>query len=195
MKRFLGILVLVAALTVPVVAAADQPTSADKSNAATECKALLRAEGTNNFIHAWGAQGKGKAYGKCVSSKAREEAQQRQQAQANAAKQCKSEQGMADNDFQTSHGGKTFAQYYGAKNANSAYGKCVSTQAKQLKAAADQKDQDTINAARWCRGQQTSDATAFKNSYKNFGACVSKKAHELTAQRQQQRQTGTTSGS
>ena len=185
MKHITGIVALAAALAVPVGALADQPTTTDKQNAAKECKALLKAEGTSNFTHAWGAKGKGRAYGKCVSSKAKEEATERQDAQKNAAKQCKAEKAMTDADFMASHGGKTFAQFYGAKNANSAYGKCVSTKAKQNKAEADQKDQNTINAARFCRGEQTKDSAAFKTTYKNFGACVSKKAHELNAQRQQ----------
>jgi hypothetical protein len=185
LKQITGIVALAVALAVPVGALADQPTTTDKSNAAKECKALLKAEGTSNFTHAWGAKGKGRAYGKCVSSKAKEEATERQDAKTNAAKQCKAEKAMSDADFQASHGGKTFADFYGAKNANSAYGKCVSTNAKKNKAAADQKDQDTINAAKFCRGQQTADSAAFKKNYKNFGACVSKRAHELNAQRQQ----------
>jgi hypothetical protein len=185
MKRITGIVALAAALALPVAAMGDEPTTTDKQNAAKECKSLLKAAGTSNFTHAWGAKGKGRAYGKCVSSKAKEEATERQQAHQNAAKQCKSEKAMTDADFQASHGGKTFAEFYGAKNANSAYGKCVSTNAKKNKAAADQKDQDTINAAKFCRGEQTKDSAAFKTTYKNFGACVSKKAHELNAQRQQ----------
>jgi hypothetical protein len=152
---------------------------------ATECKALLKAQGTTNFTHAWGAKGKGRAYGECVSWTAKQEAQQRQAAQSNAAKQCRAEKAMPDADFKAAHDGKTFAQTYGAKNANAAYGKCVSTKAKQYKAEADQQDQDKVTASKYCRGEQTKDAAAFKTTYKTFGACVSKKAHELTAQRKQ----------
>ncbi|HEX4718630.1 MAG TPA: hypothetical protein VH300_08880 [Thermoleophilaceae bacterium] len=185
MKRITGIVLLAAALALPVAAMGDQPSTTDKQNAAKECKALLKAEGTSNFKHAWGAKGKGRAYGKCVSSKSKEEATERQDAQTNAAKQCKSEKAMSDADFQAAHGGKTFADFYGAKNAHSAYGKCVSTNAKRNKAEADQKDQNTISAAKSCRGDQTKDSAAFKTTYKNFGACVSKQAHQLNAQRQQ----------
>jgi hypothetical protein len=189
MKRIIGLVALVAALAVPVMAAADQPTSTDKSNAAKQCKALLKAEGTSNFTHAYGSKGKGKAYGKCVSTKAKQQAAERQAAQSNAAKQCKAEKAMTDADFQAAHNGQTFAQFYGAKNASSAYGKCVSTNAKKNKAEADQKDQDTISAAKFCKGEQSK--PDFKTTYKTFGACVSKKAHELTAQRQQEQQTQT----
>src|SRR3954454_16793001 len=181
MKKITTVAALAAALAVPVAAIADEPTTTDKQNAAKECKALLKAQGTSNFTHAWGAKGKGKAYGKCVSSTAKKEAQQRQDAQSSAAKQCKAEKAMSDADFKAAHGGKTFAETYGAKNASSAYGKCVSTKAKQNKAEADQKDQDKVTASKSCRGEQTKDAAAFKTTYKNFGTCVSKKAHELNA--------------
>ena len=185
MKKITGIVAIAAALAVPVGALADQPTTTDKTNAAKECKSLLRAEGTANFNHAWGAHGKGKAYGKCVSAKAKEEATERQQAKTNAAQQCKSEQSLTDDQFKTAatHNGMTFAQFYGAKNAKSAYGKCVATHARQNKAAADQKDQDVISAAKFCKGQQSQ--ASFNTTYKTFGACVSKKAHELAAARQQ----------
>ena len=173
-------------MALPVAALADQPTSTDKTNAAKECKSLLKAAGTTNFTHAWGAKGKGKAYGKCVSSKAKEEAAERQAAKSNASKQCKAEEALTDDQFKAdaAHGGKTFAEFYGAKNANAAHGKCVSTKTKQNKEAADQKDQDTISASKFCKGEQAK--TEFKTTYKNFGACVSKKAHELNAARQQQ---------
>jgi hypothetical protein len=189
LKRITGIVALAAALAIPVAAAADQPTSTDKSNAAKECKALRTASGTANFNTMFGKNSKDKnAYGKCVSTKTRQEAAQRQAANSNAAKQCKSEQAQTDDTFMAAHEGKTFAQTYGAKNAKSAYGKCVSTKAKQNKAAADQKDKDTVSAAKFCKGQQSTDAATFKTTYKNFGQCVSKKAHELNAQRQQQQQ-------
>src|SRR3954452_15218283 len=141
---------MAAALAVPVAALADTPTTTDKQNAAKECKALLKAQGASNFTHAWGAKGKGRAYGKCVSSKAKEEAAEQKAAKSNAAKDCKAEKAMTDDQFKAdaAHGGKTFAEFYGAKNANSAYGKCVSTKAKQNKADADQKDQDRISAAK-----------------------------------------------
>ena len=187
MKRIIGTVALAAAMALPVAAVADQPTSTDKSNAAKECKSLLKAQGTTNFTHAWGAKGKGKAYGKCVSAKAKDEAAEQKAAKSNAAKDCKAEKAMADDQFKadTAHGGKSFAEFYGAKNANSAYAKCVSTKAKQNKEAADQKDQDTISASKFCKGEQGK--AEFKTTYKTFGACVSKKAHELDAARQQQK--------
>jgi hypothetical protein len=186
MRRLIMVAAVAAACAVPVIAGAATPNSTDKQNAAKLCKSLLKAEGTNNFTHAWGAHGKGRAYGKCVSAKARDEAQERQDAHDDAVKQCKAEDAMTDDAFKADHGGQTFAQFYGAKNDSSAFGKCVSTHAKENKAEADQEDQDTVNAARLCRGEQKSDPATFKSNYRNFGKCVSKKAHELTAQRKQQ---------
>jgi len=187
LKKITGVIAVVAACAVPVAALAET-TSTDKKNAAKECKALLKAEGTSNFTHAWGAKGKGRAYGKCVSSKAKEEARERQAAHSDSVKQCKAEDAMTDDAFKAEHGGQTFAQFYGAKNAKSAFGKCVSTHAKENKSEADQEDQDTVNAARLCRGEQKADAATFKSTYRNFGKCVSKKAHELTEQRKQEQQ-------
>jgi hypothetical protein len=194
LKRIIGVVAVAAAFAVPVVAVAnDQPTSTDKQNASQQCKALLKAAGKTNFAATWGKNANKKnAFGKCVSTMAKQEAQQRQDAQSNAAKDCKTEKAQSDADFQAAHNGQTFAQFYGAKNANSAYGKCVSTKAKQNKAEADQKDKDTVSAAKYCKGQQSQDAAGFKKTYRNFGACVSKKAHELNAQRQQEQQTQTT---
>lgn len=196
MKRITGIVALAVALAVPVAAGAVQPTKTDQNNAAKQCKSLLKAEGTSNFTHAWGAHGKGRAYGKCVSSYAKQNAENRKSEQSNAAKDCKTEQAQSDADFSAAHNGQTFAQFYGAKNAKSAYGKCVSTKAKQNKAEDQQQQKDTVNAAKACRAEQQQDAAAFKTNYRNFGKCVSKKAHELNAQRQQQQQqTQTPSGS
>ncbi len=194
MKRIIGTVALAAALAVPVMAIADEPTSTDKSNAAKECKALRAAAGNANFAATWGKNAnKRNAFGKCVSKMAKDEAAERQAAQSNAAKDCKAEKAQTDADFMAAHNGQTFAQFYGAKNANSAYGKCVSTHAKQNKSESDQKDQDTVSAAKYCKGEQTKDAAAFKQTYRNFGACVSKKAHELNAQREQERETQTQS--
>ena len=55
---------------------------------------------------------------------------------ANAVSACRAEQ--ADTAFADSHGGKTFDQFYGTgKNGNNAFGKCVSSKAKESNAAAD----------------------------------------------------------
>jgi hypothetical protein len=90
-------------------------------NAAKECK----AEGL-----------KGKAFGKCVSGKAKSELSEDNADKVNAAKECKAEQ--ADPNFAATHDGKTFDQFYGTNTPNpkgkgagkNAFGKCVSSKAK-----------------------------------------------------------------
>jgi hypothetical protein len=180
---------LVAVLAVPAAAVAQEPTRTDKTNAAKECKALLKAAGSKaNLASTLGLKvnkNAKNAYGKCVSKLAREEAAERKSAQSNASKDCKAEAAMTDDQFKAdpAHQGKTFAEFYGAKNAKSAHGKCVSTKAKQNKTEADQKDQDRVSASKFCKGEQSK--PEFKTTYRNFGACVSKKAHELNAARKQ----------
>ncbi len=69
------------------------------------------------------------AFGKCVSAKMRAKSRADRQATMNAAKTCKAQQ--ADPNFAATHGGQTFAQFYGTNaNDRNAYGKCVSTLAK-----------------------------------------------------------------
>jgi hypothetical protein len=90
-------------------------------SAAKECK----AEGL-----------KGKAFGKCVSKKAKKDLSEDNADKVNAAKECKAER--ADPLFADSHGGMTFDEFYGTNNPNpkskgkgkNAFGKCVSGKAK-----------------------------------------------------------------
>ena len=91
------------------------------SNAAKECK----ADGLT-----------GKAFGKCVSGKAKDDLSEDNADKVNAAKECKAEQ--ADPNFAASHEGKTFDEFYGTNTPNpkgkgggkNAFGKCVSGKAK-----------------------------------------------------------------
>ncbi len=83
-------------------------------NAAKECK----AEGA-----------KGKAFGKCVSGKAKDKLSEDRAETVNAAKQCEAER--ADPAFADSHDGESFQEFYGTnKNGKNAFGKCVSGKAK-----------------------------------------------------------------
>jgi hypothetical protein len=114
------------------------------SNAAKECKAeraqtdeeFGAAHGGKTFAEQYGSGKNGKnAYGKCVSQKAHEnkaEAAQENKDELSAAKQCKAEKAQSDEEFGAAHGGKTFAQQYGTnKNGKNAFGKCVSSKAKE----------------------------------------------------------------
>ena len=119
-------------------------TGESGKNAAKACKAeqadanFASTHGGKSFSDFYGTsangnghgQGKGNAFGKCVSSKARDTTDDENGAELNAAKQCKAQR--SDASFATSHGGKSFSDYYGTNaNKKNAFGKCVSGRAKQ----------------------------------------------------------------
>jgi Mg-chelatase subunit ChlI len=170
---------LATALTLTAVAGATQPSQTNEKNAAKYCKALRASAGKDNFKAMFG--GKKNAYGKCVSRAAKKDQKQEQTAKTNAAQQCKAEQGQDP---------QAFSQKYGTnKNGKNAYGKCVSQHAKQNKAAADQTDQNDVDAAKECRAEQSQDPQAFSQKYgtnankKNaFGKCVSQKSDQKDEQ-------------
>jgi hypothetical protein len=127
------------AAAVAGTAVADTPTSTETSNAAKYCKALRTSSGSPEaFASAVRAVVGAKkvtvknAYGKCVSNQAKNNAEDSDQAHANAAKDCKAEKAQSDEEFAAAHGGKTFSQQYGTnKNGKNAFGKCVSSKAKE----------------------------------------------------------------
>jgi hypothetical protein len=90
---------------------------------------------------------------------------------------------VADAAFPGTHGGKTFAEFYGSgqagKQGSNAFGKCVSSKAKALD---QQQQQATITAAKTCKAERTKlGPTEFTKNYGGhsnaFGKCVSKTAH------------------
>jgi hypothetical protein len=189
-KLLLTCAVLVAAIA-PTAASAADPTPSDFKNGAHYCKALKKASGAN-FASMFGS--KKNAYGKCVSSTARTQAdkdeKQAAEAKTNAAKECKAERD--DAGFAAAHGGKTFEHFYGTnKNGKNAYGKCVSAKAKQDKAEADDEDaakqDDRVTAAKQCKAAKKSDADQFADDYGShrnaFGKCVSRTAKTLAGDR------------
>jgi hypothetical protein len=107
-----------------------EETTAHK-NAAKACKAERDADPVA-FQENYGAKGNGKnAYGKCVSTKAKEkkaemdaEDEQEVEARKNAAKECAAER--------RDMGPDAFAEAYG--NERNAFGKCVSSKAKEAQA-------------------------------------------------------------
>jgi hypothetical protein len=174
MRKTLLLIVVLALSVVPAALAVDQPSP---TSLAQRCNAQRTTMGTIAFNQLYGENAKGRsAFGKCVSRLARSD----QQNTTNASKACDAEQN--DTNFAATHGGKTFAQFYGAnKNDGNAFGKCVSQKAH---AAAQAQQQATTNAARDCRAEQKTNPTAFKNTYGTnankanaFGKCVSQKAH------------------
>jgi len=100
----------------------------------------------------------------------------------NAAKDCIAERDAAN--FASTHGGKTFDQYYGTNGDNgngkgaekgngngNAFGKCVSSKANGK--TAEQQTAQT-NAAKKCRTPELKAliGVGTGKQYKNFGACV-----------------------
>lgn len=122
-----------ALLAVPAGASADQPTKGDRSNAAQECRAERGSSDATRdaFRDKYGTNANGRnAFGKCVSKRARDEAQERKSAERkHAAKRCAAERKEI--------GAAAFAEKYGTnKNKRNAFGKCVSKTVKAKQAPA-----------------------------------------------------------
>ena len=174
MKRLI-IPIAVAALLAPVAATAADPPGQAQTNAARACKALRTSMGAAAFNRAFGANASDRnAYGKCVARLAKLE----QQNIDSANSTCQAEQ--ADATFAASHGGKTFAQFYGTnENGNNAFGMCVSQKAK---AKTETLEQQTVSAAKACKAEMKADPAVFRRKYGKsrtlanaYGKCVSAK--------------------
>jgi hypothetical protein len=159
----------VLALCVPAFALATPPSPADKAAAAKQCATERSSMGSDAFKALYGTNAnKSNAYGKCVSKLA----QQNEQAQSNAAAQCRSERSADPAAFATKYGS--------GKNHANAFGKCVSGKAK---ASEDARVASTDNAAKACSAERKADPAAFKAKYGTnanksnaFGKCVSSKS-------------------
>jgi hypothetical protein len=184
MKRITLAIGLVALLALPALAAAKPPVEREHLQAAhAQCKTERgKTKATREAFKA-----KYHSMSRCVRQNAAEEAAEEETAHKNASKECKAE--AADPGFATdpAHGGKTFAEFYGANgNGKNAHGKCVSTKAKAKKAEMDAEDAEEVedfkNAAKTCAGERRSLGTsAFADKYGTnpnkrnaFGKCVSK---------------------
>jgi hypothetical protein len=186
MRKILTIACTAAALAAPALA---QGSTDPATNAAKFCKQLQTASGGKHsatfasavrtmFPNASNVTTTN-AYGKCVSSKTRENktetARAHQQAQKNAAKTCKQQQTSDPAGFATQWGTKS-----------NAYGKCVSSTARaQEQQSAQQQqadDQNTVNAAKKCKAQRRDDAAGFATQWGTkrnaFGKCVSTTAKQ-----------------
>jgi ABC-type transporter MlaC component len=178
MKTITAISCLALALVLPAGAVAKvHPDKGDKRAAKAECKTLRG--NTDATREAFRTQFR--SFAACVRRTAVEEAQEEQSAHKNAAKECKAER-EAD--------AAAFADKYGTSaNKRNAFGKCVSTKAKEKEAAADEQDQEDAaefkNAAKECAAEREADAAAFADKYGTnankrnaFGKCVSSKDSE-----------------
>lgn len=159
--------VVLAAVIAPAAALGAAPSGDAAKNANASCAALRARMGPSAFTQAYGT------FGQCVSRFAQLE--QRNVASAQAS--CEALQ--ADPTFPATHGGKTFAQYYGTgKDRSNAFGKCVSAFAK---ASSQAEQQGRLNPAQTCRASRTQMGTgtfnrtygANANDRNAFGKCVS----------------------
>jgi len=174
MKSRILIAAALVLLVVPAASFAGTPNGQDRANGARACRALRDSMGTELFRQTYGTaqSNRRNAFGRCVSQWARSEQHNR----ISARSACNTER--SDPNFAASHDGKTFAEFYGTgPQHKNAFGKCVSSKAK---AASQEAQQATTNAARQCKAERALDVPAFRAKYgKNandrnaFGKCVS----------------------
>jgi hypothetical protein len=156
--------------TTPTTQAPTIPSA--KSLALQACKDA-RSKDASLFKTTYGST----ALGQCV----RRINTHAQSALNSAAKQCKAWQNDPTG-FASTHNGSTFNQVYGTNTkakgngaGSNAYGKCVSSLAKQK---VNSQEKATMSAAKQCKTSRNSDPTTFASTYGStkhaFGACVSK---------------------
>ena len=124
--RFFVTGALAVCLAAPATALAGEPTETDKTNAAKECK----AEGSKYK----------NAFGKCVSSRAKDEQAKRKSAKSKASRECRAERAEL--------GVEAFRAKYGTERSKgrNAFGKCVSQHAKKHRKAADRADRKEMRS-------------------------------------------------
>jgi hypothetical protein len=173
MKRLIPLIVAAVAVMAPAAYAAEG--GGKGKSPAQFCKAELATLGAANFksLYSPGSSSQN-AFGKCVSKHARDAAANR----INAAKACKAEMAMPEAQFRATHGGKSFAEFYGRNdNDKNAYGKCVSSKTSTANA---QQEAKLMNAAKACKAERAAGRAAFTAKYGGkassaFGKCVSAK--------------------
>jgi hypothetical protein len=148
-----------------------------QQSAEKQCRQERTSMGAKAFAELYGTNKNGRnAFGKCVSHRTRQDQSDQANAQSNASKQCRAERQSDPAAFK--------AKYGTNKNGNNAFGKCVSTTARQdANRQEAQQTQAETNAAKQCRTEQQSDPAGFKSKYGTnhtgrnaFGKCVSSKA-------------------
>lgn len=163
MRTLIATLV-VAVFVAPVAALAAAPSGDAAKSAQADCTALKAKLGATAFTQAYST------FGSCVSRFAPVEQQSITSAQATCTAQ------QADTSFASTHGGKTFDQFYGSgKKGNNAFNNCVSTVAQ---ASSKTEQQGRLNPSRTCNATRTQmTAPIFTKTYTTFGKCVSVTAH------------------
>ncbi len=143
-------------------------------NPSQTCAALRTKFGPSLFAVSFGTNKSHRnAFGKCVSLAARSQSS----FTVSAASACLGE--VNDSGFAASHGGKTFAQFYGTNSdLSNAFGKCV---ASKVDAATAKLQESLSNAAKTCRNLRRNDPQGFHTTYGShpnaFAKCVVANAH------------------
>lgn len=178
MKSRILIAAALAVLVVPAASFAGPPNGQDRANGARACRALRALMTPEIFRMTYGTvqSNRQNAFGRCVSMWARSE----HQARISARSACNTER--SDANFAASHDGKTFAEFYGTgPQHRNAFGRCVSSKAK---AASEEAQQNTVNAAKACKAERSLGVAAFRAKYGGnrnaFGKCVSQHAKDPT---------------
>jgi hypothetical protein len=167
--RTAGLALGLMALALPATTAHGSSTA--RQNASRICKAMRAELGTTAFRQAYGTNSRrSNAHGRCVSRTLR--AQER--AAVNAARLCKAERDADPAAFK--------AKYATGERSN-AFGKCVSTKAKEI---GDAEREAVVEAARSCKAEREAGPDAFRAKYGTnrnrsnaFGKCVSTHARAI----------------
>jgi len=140
--RFFVTGALAVCLAAPATALAGEPTETDRTNAAKECKAERSELGVEAFRAKYGTETSKRknAFGKCVSSRAKDEQAERKSARSKAARECREERAEL--------GVEAFRAKYGTARSKgrNAFGKCVSKHAKKHLKAADRADRKEMRS-------------------------------------------------
>jgi len=142
-------------------------------NPARACAALKVRMTVGLFKQSFGTNANhSNAFGKCVSIVARAQSTDL----VTAAEACLAE--ASDATFASTHGGKSFQQFYGTNaDLSNAFGNCV---LKKLQASTAKLTQALVKASKTCKAMRRSDPTSFRQKYGSrpnaFAKCVSAKS-------------------
>jgi hypothetical protein len=162
MRKFLFLLVGTAVLCVPAVSVAS--TSPAGKLAAQTCRSIRAHDGAATFRQAY------HSFAGCL----KQQTPQASQDISNAAKTCKAERASDPAAFKAKYGTNGGSGKGAGANA---FGKCVSTIAKQN---ANNDASDSVAAAKTCKALKASDLATFQATYGTgrnaFGKCVAKQS-------------------
>jgi hypothetical protein len=142
-------------------------------NPARACAALRTRMTATLFKQSFGTNANhSNAFGKCVSIVARAQSMDL----VTAAEACLAE--AADANFASTHGGKSFQQFYGTNaDLSNAFGNCV---LKKLQGSTAKLTQALVKASKTCKMLRRSDPGTFRQKYGSrpnaFAKCVSAQA-------------------